>query len=773
MWVTVYPLSRYQCLQSVSTIHHLHGVMAPDDHSLDAVVYSQGDPISILEDELTGGSHHAMRVLGLSSLRPMGVLSSSVCWLPADGSTPLSWVAMSPAGNLPEVDVLPEKNLAWGLSSPSVASPLTPLANIKPVDSLRRDSAISFSRNDEIDDATGSNNQTIQPANSSRLVTAHTYEPLGHGATVDKLDLAGPPHGSFHPLFNNDYAPWKSYPQEAKTSLLINPNSSDSLNYMRMQTSYDCSPEAPHHERRAAPTQVAQTSTRPTAMSGDDWQGQIAHSYPDTVPATQLPKLDIHRFHDSVSSPLDPTQHYQMMSSLRSYDMSRAHGGQSQAPSSQGAVLQNHQPTFYRAAEQRTMVLTDVNYHGAYTRLISTPKPSKPRNSRNNRRPEPEPKPIPEEQALRPHVVLDYFRREVKPDVDALEARQREQGNYLTDEARARLVLEGLELVRPAVKNVTRALEALPPQNSQPWGGTQKRLQSDAEQILSMIQIIRRSALEEAEVRQHEPRPSPDRDAKPRKGLSGLVRDYVDKAEYVGKVTGHGARKENTVASHHAAATNGRPQAVAYPAAGLVPIAWTRGQTTTPPPGQRSSAMEHYHHHHHHHHHHHQHHMQHGLTASPAACTAMSDFGLHDPHPPIPTASARIIADTAMVTTMAPSGGPVGPEGWIGHHSPVSVAGLDPVQPTLGYAMPATNANKCPSPPGHEASSGQQHQLHHPYAGVVPSPFPGQPQKAMPPGNDMTGGCRGSLPGRRLMARERAAPYSLAYRMPSERKGSV
>jgi hypothetical protein len=64
-----------------------------------------------------------------------------------------------------------------------------------------------------------------------------------------------------------------------------------------------------------------------------------------------------------------------------------------------------------------------------------------------------------------------------------------------------------------------------------------------------MIQIIRRSALEEAEVRQHEPRPSHDPDAKPRKGLSSLVQDYVDKAEYVGKVTGHGARKEKTEVS--------------------------------------------------------------------------------------------------------------------------------------------------------------------------------------------------------------------------------
>jgi hypothetical protein len=44
---------------------------------------------------------------------------------------------------------------------------------------------------------------------------------------------------------------------------------------------------------------------------------------------------------------------------------------------------------------------------------------------------------------------------------------------------------------------------------------------------------------------------------------------------------------------------------------------------------------------------------------------------------------------------------------------------------------------------------------------------------AMSAGNDMAAGRRGSLPDKRLMARERAAPYSLAYRMPSERKGSV
>ncbi|KAH7377107.1 hypothetical protein B0T11DRAFT_273508 [Plectosphaerella cucumerina] len=136
-------------------MHHTHGVMAHDGHSLDGIVYGQGDPISILENELTGGSQHAMRVLSLSSRQPMAVLSSSVCWLPADGSTPLSWAATSPAGDTPEVDVLPENNLPSGLSGPSVASLLTPLTSISPVDSLRRDSAISSSRNDEIDDATG------------------------------------------------------------------------------------------------------------------------------------------------------------------------------------------------------------------------------------------------------------------------------------------------------------------------------------------------------------------------------------------------------------------------------------------------------------------------------------------------------------------------------------------------------------------------------------------------------------------------------------------
>jgi hypothetical protein len=114
------------------------------------------------------------------------------------------------------------------------------------------------------------------------------------------------------------------------------------------------------------------------------------------------------------------------------------------------------------------MDLIDANYDAARTRPMSTPKPSKLRSSHNSRRSKPEPEPTPEEQALRPYVVLDFFRREVKPDFDALEARQREQGDYPTDEARARLVSEALELVRPAVKNVTRALEALPPQNSQP-----------------------------------------------------------------------------------------------------------------------------------------------------------------------------------------------------------------------------------------------------------------------------------------------------------------
>lgn len=249
-----------------------------------------------------------------------------------------------------------------------------------------------------------------------------------------------PPYGGFHSLFSNNSAHWKSYPQEAKTSVLINPNSSDpQVNYMRMQSSYYYSPEAPHHERRAPSNQAAQTWSQPTAMSGYNWQGQIAHPYPNTVPAIQSPQSDIPRFHDSVSFPPDPTQLYQMTSSLQSYDMSRAEGGQSPAPSPQGAVLQNHQPTFYRAAEQHIMDLTDVNDHGARTRLMSTLKLLKPHNSRNSGRWGSEPKSTPEEQALRPHVVLDYFQPEVKPDVDALEARQREQGQYPTDEARARL----------------------------------------------------------------------------------------------------------------------------------------------------------------------------------------------------------------------------------------------------------------------------------------------------------------------------------------------
>ncbi|KAH7377108.1 hypothetical protein B0T11DRAFT_273510, partial [Plectosphaerella cucumerina] len=502
-----------------------------------------------------------------------------------------------------------------------------------------------------------------------------------------------------------------------------------------------------HHERRAPSNQAAQTWSQPTAMSGYNWQGQIAHPYPDTVPAIQSSQSDIPLFHHSVSFPPDPTQHYQMTSSLQSYDMSRAQGGHFPAPSPQGAVLQNHQPTFYRAAEQHIMDLTDVNDHGARTRLMSTPKPSKPHNSRNSGRSESEPKPTPEEQALRPHVVLDYFQREVKPDVDALEARQREQGEYPTDEARARLVSEALELVRPAVKNVTRALEALPPQNSQPWGGTQRRLQSDAEQILSMIQIIRRSALEEAEVRQHEPRPSPDQVAKSRKGLSSLVQDYVDKAEYVGKVTGHGARKEKTEASHRAAATNGRPQAVAYPSAGLLSIAWTRGQTTTPPPDQRSSAMEHYHHQQQQQ----QHHMQHGLTASPAACGAMSGFGLHDPHPPIPAASARPIhrrrGHGHHYGAIRRSGWPWGAD----------VSSQPP--------SPCLSCGPCPCPAGPRVRHGCHHQRKHVClpagarsvlrvaAPAASSIRRGRPlaisrppfQMAMPAGNGMAAGC--SAPG--------------------------
>lgn len=129
--------------------------MAHGGHSLDGFLYGQGEPISILEDELTTGSHDVMRVLSLTTRQPMAVLSSSVCWLPADGSAPLPWATMSPAGDVPELDVFPENNLASGLSSPSVASPLTPTASISPLDSLRRDSAVSFGRNDEFDDAMG------------------------------------------------------------------------------------------------------------------------------------------------------------------------------------------------------------------------------------------------------------------------------------------------------------------------------------------------------------------------------------------------------------------------------------------------------------------------------------------------------------------------------------------------------------------------------------------------------------------------------------------
>ncbi|KAH6697070.1 hypothetical protein F5X68DRAFT_272138 [Plectosphaerella plurivora] len=746
-------------------MHHLHGIMAHGGHSLDGVLYGQGDLISILEDELSGGSHDVMRVLSLTSGQSMAVLSSSVCWLPADGSTPLSWTAMSPAGDVPELDILPENNLASGLSSPSVASPLTPTASISPHDSLRRDSAISFGHNDQFDDATGSNLQAPQPTNLSRFgpIPAQAYEP--HGAMADKLDHAAHPQGEFLSMFNPNYSPWSSYPQDpTKASAMINPTSSDfQVNYMRVQSPYDYPSEAPHHERRTPPAQAAQPWTQPTAMSSYDWQGQMAHQYSDPVSTNQPPQSDIPRFHDSVSFPPDPRQqHFQMMDSLQSYDMSRAQGGPSQAPSPQDAVPQHHQPTFYRAPEQHTMNLTDANYHGAPTRPAQHSKPSKPHSSRNGRRPEPEPKPTPEEQALRPHVVLEYFRSNVKPDIDALEARQRELGDYPTDESRARLVSEALELVRPAVKNVTSALEALRPQYSQPWGGTQKRLQSDAEQILSMIQIIRRSALEESGVRQHEPRPASDTDAKPRKGLTALAQDYVDKAERVGRVTGHGARKEKTEAAQRAAATtNGRAQTMAYPSNGMAPVDWTQGQTTTPPPDHRSGPMGHYHH---------PQHMQqqHNMTASPATYAAMSGFSLHEPRPLLPTVSATPIADAAMATVMAPSGGPVGPGAWMAHHpTRVSAAGLGPAP--LGYA----NTNTMyPSPPGYGGSSAQPMQ-HNPYAGVAPSPFPGHLQMGMPAGHDLAAGRRGSLPDRRNMARERAAPYSLAYRTHNERKGSV